>query len=389
MLNWRRIHNSWREYQARIKEKLRLFWYETRIRGHRLSQKLRFRWNRLFNRDTVHKSARALTQPVRKLPRKKREWNQKVNEIKNKGHQRLTIMIIPHGEKRIFNFHISLFMVGFAFMILLTVFTVSLFEAVNSGSEETEKEKLSEIDSRNNNEILNFQQAREAILEVGEDVNENHQKILNLLQTGDEELIPFEEVEALEELVRARVVSEESDDGFRYISEIFEFRTLYAQLRREMMALETLTRFINRRAEIRDNSPFAWPIFGGRLTSGYGLRFDPFGKGNIERHTGLDFGAAYGSPIYAPADGKVIRAVWSNGRTGYGTHLVIRHKYGFHTLYGHCSQLLVSMGENVQKGQKIALVGSTGRSTGPHLHYEVRLGSNQKPQDPRRYLPGL
>jgi murein DD-endopeptidase MepM/ murein hydrolase activator NlpD len=123
----------------------------------------------------------------------------------------------------------------------------------------------------------------------------------------------------------------------------------------------------------------ALPV-AGRITSGYGARPDPF-TGERSTHLGVDVGAPEGTPIRAPAPGVVLRA---GARGGYGNEVEIDHGGGVVTVYGHASEVLVAPGERIAAGQEIARVGSTGRSTGPHLHFEVRLGG--KPVDPRRAL---
>ena len=105
----------------------------------------------------------------------------------------------------------------------------------------------------------------------------------------------------------------------------------------------------------------------GRVTSGFGSRFHPI-LGYVRMHAGLDLAAAYGSPIVAAADGRVVSAGWSGG---YGNLVRITHAGGIQTMYGHMSRIVVASGTMVRQGQLIGYVGSTGLSTGPHLHYEV------------------
>ena len=114
----------------------------------------------------------------------------------------------------------------------------------------------------------------------------------------------------------------------------------------------------------------------GEFTSGFGMRFHPI-LHRQRMHTGLDIGAQQGTPIHAAADGVVITATYSRG---YGNMIILDHGGGVSTLYGHCSALFVNAGEKVARGQRIAAVGSTGLSTGPHLHWEVRIGG--KPVNP-------
>lgn len=105
-----------------------------------------------------------------------------------------------------------------------------------------------------------------------------------------------------------------------------------------------------------------------RIASGFGMRIDPVYK-TPKMHAGLDFTAPIGTEIYATGDG-IVRESGGAG-DGYGNKIVIDHGYGYQTLYGHCSKVLVKRGQKVKRGEKIGLVGSTGKSTGPHLHYEV------------------
>ena len=128
---------------------------------------------------------------------------------------------------------------------------------------------------------------------------------------------------------------------------------------------------------------FAWPVPGvNRITSKYGYRIHPVYK-TKKFHSGIDIGAGYGVNIVASADGVVTLAT-TNG--GYGKCIIINHGSGITTLYGHCSSLLVSKGDKVTKGQVIAKIGSTGVSTGPHLHFEVRV--NGSTRDPLSYVTG-
>ena len=119
-------------------------------------------------------------------------------------------------------------------------------------------------------------------------------------------------------------------------------------------------------------TPFAMPVKSAfRFTSGFGYRKDPKGAGT-RMHEGTDFAAGYGTPIYATADGVVTYADWENG---YGRLIKIQHSYGIETRYGHLSQIRVDVGQKVSRGDRIGDMGNSGRSTGTHLHYEIRFGA--------------
>jgi murein DD-endopeptidase MepM/ murein hydrolase activator NlpD len=120
----------------------------------------------------------------------------------------------------------------------------------------------------------------------------------------------------------------------------------------------------------------------GMVTSEFGYRKDPF-TGQTKGHSGLDLGAGKGTPIRAALPGTVY--VVRHSTSGYGYHVMVDHGGGFVTLYAHCSKILVTEGQKVEAGTVIAEVGSTGRSTGNHLHFEVRI--NGEKQNPRSYLP--
>ena len=118
----------------------------------------------------------------------------------------------------------------------------------------------------------------------------------------------------------------------------------------------------------------------GPITSPFGYRIHPI-FGTMRFHTGVDIGAYYGSPVLASDSGVVIDSGWLGG---YGNCIIVDHGGGYSTLYAHCSELYVSYGQSVSKGQQIAAVGSTGNSTGPHLHFEVRI--NGEPVDPLGFI---
>ena len=120
-------------------------------------------------------------------------------------------------------------------------------------------------------------------------------------------------------------------------------------------------------------APFDMPLKDNfRWTSGFGMRQDPKGWGT-RMHAGSDMAGAYGTPVYATADGVVIHAGWANG---YGRLIKIKHAFGIETRYGHLAQIRVEVGQKISRGDRIGDMGNSGRSTGTHLHYEVRIGGN-------------
>ncbi len=141
---------------------------------------------------------------------------------------------------------------------------------------------------------------------------------------------------------------------------------------------------IKNKEKMLASTPSIQPISNKNLThigSGFGYRIDPIYK-DLRAHKGMDFNAPLGTPIYATADGKVIDAGFNTG--GFGNRVVINHGYGYQTLYGHMLRIKARVGQEVKRGELIGYVGNTGKSTGPHCHYEVHR--NGYPVDPIYYF---
>ncbi len=134
---------------------------------------------------------------------------------------------------------------------------------------------------------------------------------------------------------------------------------------------DDIKKLIQNKEQLLSHTPAIQPVSNkdlSRIASGFGYRIDPIYK-TPKLHAGLDFAAPQGTPIYATADGTVTTA--GNTGNGYGNHVVINHGYGYETLYGHMVRVKAHAGQQVKRGEVIGWVGSTGKSTGPHCHYEV------------------
>lgn len=151
--------------------------------------------------------------------------------------------------------------------------------------------------------------------------------------------------------------------------------------RANVTAPSARTAFDPKAGAANPNMPSIWPVMG-HLSSGFGVRGNPFGGSSTEFHKGQDIAVPLGTPVMATADGVVVSACWHHG---YGNAIYIDHGNGIMTRYGHLSRIDVREGRTIKRGDLIALSGSTGRSTGPHLHYEVRI--NGEATNPLPYLP--
>ena len=145
-------------------------------------------------------------------------------------------------------------------------------------------------------------------------------------------------------------------------------------------SLRSLERYLSKAGRVLASLPSRWPL-RGPVNSDFGRRASPWSEGAGEFHSGLDIGAPRGTSVTAPAPGTVVYAGW---HAEYGITVIVDHGNDIKTLYGHLSKALVTADQKVQRGQVLALTGNTGRSSGPHLHYEIQVAG--QPVNPRGYL---
>ena len=158
-------------------------------------------------------------------------------------------------------------------------------------------------------------------------------------------------------------------------------KLLHQQVQSKTATWDGLLGTIKQENYRREMTPSVWPTNSTYVTSEFGRRYNPFDGTTSDWHGGLDIGDDYGAPIYATASGYVEQSGWYGG---YGRYVRLSHDYGYQTCYGHMSSINVSVGEYVKKGEVIGYVGSSGYSTGPHLHYEVLLWGQEV--NPREFL---
>lgn len=152
---------------------------------------------------------------------------------------------------------------------------------------------------------------------------------------------------------------------------------LTSRVKVQAKSYEQIDGLIRNKELLLSHTPAIQPVSNkdlNRIASGFGYRIDPVYK-TVKMHAGLDFAAPQGTPIYATANGTVTIA--GNRGNGYGNHVIINHGYGYETLYGHMVKVKVRSGQKVSRGEIIGWVGSTGKSTGPHCHYEVHKNGNK------------
>ena len=180
-----------------------------------------------------------------------------------------------------------------------------------------------------------------------------------------------------------RLLSSGRPDAVRQADWHREIARLRQDAERRLASFQEIAWYVGNQKSLRNATPSIWPT-AGRLTALFGYRFSPMRRDdgeNVEFHSGVDIANNPDTLIRATADGTVLFSGWSSG---YGSVIVVDHGYGLQTVYGHTSKTLVKVGVRVAKGQVIAYMGTTGRSTGAHLHYEVRRQG--RAVDPMQFL---
>lgn len=310
-----------------------------------------------------------------------------------KGSENLTVMFIPHSEKKICSFQISnLFLISFFLSILVMAFLGSYF-FVDRNKIEKEAFELNHSLIESTSDLEGIRNNILPLKDRTEELYRTTQKLLTILSNQKFKKIenstnalggPFEELseESQKELMQGSIEENKEGIGDEYsIQEVGDLSVLDRRIQLIQQQLEGLEGLFEQYRKNLKNLPSLFPVFGGGYaTSGFGLRRDPF-TSKIALHTGLDIANISGTPVISTANG----VVKSSGRTkGKGMFIVIQHAFGYSTEYLHLSSIYVQIGQRIEKGQVIGRLGNTGRSTGPHLHYEVRI--NGKAINPKPYI---
>jgi len=173
-------------------------------------------------------------------------------------------------------------------------------------------------------------------------------------------------------------------------SVLLQMQTTISSMNDDLLLMSGVKDYLTARQGFINSFPFSWPVSGGipRITAGYGFIENPFKPGEIRFHAGIDIPGDSSTPILATADGIVGPIYTNNYSTGehpdYGKFLIVKHDYGFETYYGHADHFIVKWGQHVKRGDILGYIGSSGPSTGPHLHYEIR--NNRVSIDPLSLL---
>ena len=294
------------------------------------------------------------------------------------GRQKFTIMFVPHSEKRVRNFSISLFGLVFLGLLLGVIFSAFLlFSTQFTGITKLLDIKSQRLDvTQGNLDVL-----LDEIFEL-RDISHTFEAALN--RTMDNLSLNSEgeasDIPTVGDLTSFFWVEEQEKGVLRELSDL---KTLGLTMQESIKSLEKISEVLMAQGELLVEIPTLWPVEDddGRVTLRFGPAEHPIYKG-LYLHKGLDIGYGYGKPILAAANGKVLERKYD--AQGFGNYILVRHSFGFQTKYAHLQNVYVNEGDMVAQGQVIGTMGNSGLSTGPHLHFEVRIGTQVV--DPERFL---
>ena len=296
--------------------------------------------------------------------------------VTQKGKQRFTVMLIPHSEKKIFNFQISFFTLIFLSSLLIIILLGFFLLATHFTSTNEQMTKVS--DELKTNEAT-LSSIKDKISDFRRVSKEFKDQMDNLLRMIDSEAASATGTGGPLPLATAPLTDETSSETLRELSELESMKTL---MDNSIEPLSEINKAVATFKELLADTPTLWPLKGthGNITTRFGWTIHPFYHYGY-LHTGIDIAWAAGTPVVATANGEVSQAGYSDD---FGNFVLLKHKYGFNTRYAHLMTSTVRKGQKVNRGDIIGYMGSTGLATGPHLHYEVRLGLDYV--DPMNFL---
>lgn len=275
----------------------------------------------------------------------------KVRTVLKKAFTPITIMLIPHTDKK--SLSIKIPSIGiFVSIILWFIGTVYVFSvAIDAFEYNRMQQKLDYYSSQ-------FMEMKSSMI---------------ALKKAETEFRSLFSVKSKEKILESL---DTSDTGS------IDMESLKQEIKLSMETIGEIKDYLSQQRDLYVSTPKGWPVDGGHISSSFGSRNHPR-SGDHQFHSGVDIAAEPGKPVKATADGIVSFSGWSGGS---GNLVALEHGFGYSTYYAHNKLLVVKVGQKVKRGDIIGYIGSTGNSTGPHVHYEVWRDS--KPMNPSAYLEG-
>jgi murein DD-endopeptidase MepM/ murein hydrolase activator NlpD len=284
-------------------------------------------------------------------------------------NRRYTIVLVPHSEKKVYNFHLTVLSLCCFILILTGVGGGLIFYGRSLGGA---RGVLADKDPRLNDAQASLDQLRDEIAQLLQQSRGFQSTLSNTLSTlgAENPKVNTGAAEGLSSLFDIRNMSGGT------LQEVRDIQRLTVYLSSVVEPLEELRTILDSQSALLTEIPSIWPIKDGigHISMLFGQNKHPF-TGQYYIHKGIDLSTyRQGDPIVATADGQVVTIESDAG--GFGNYVIIRHKHGFYTRYAHMLSFRVTTGQRVQQGEIIGYIGNTGLSTGPHLHYEVHIGSD-------------
>ncbi|NNM53118.1 MAG: M23 family metallopeptidase [Spirochaetales bacterium] len=294
------------------------------------------------------------------------------------GRQNFTIMLIPHSERKIINFKISVFALAFLGLLTTVVFVffvwyITSFTSVNR--------MLAQKSDRLDTAQANLDTMREEVGQLHRVAGQFEDTLDSTLKTVGVAPAKVQADNQMHGDLASLLNFQQVDGGA--VPEVGELKNLHNFMAATTEPLRELNNALSTEKSLLVDIPSLWPLKGvrGWITNPFGPAIHPF-TGQWYLHKGIDIAQRLGTPVVATANGKVAQIGYEP--FDYGNYIILKHNYGFSTRYAHLSRIYVTKGQDVSRGQVIGAIGSTGLSTGPHLHYEVMIGTQVV--DPTKYL---
>jgi murein DD-endopeptidase MepM/ murein hydrolase activator NlpD len=291
-------------------------------------------------------------------------------------NRRYTVVLVPHSEKRVYNLHITIFSMVCFFLVLAGIISAFFWYGVSySGT----RGMLADKDGRLKDVQASLDQLRGETSQLIRNAREFETALSGTLVTLGED-VPGSSPASYGDLSSFFNINE-SPDGL--VREVDDVRRLAAYLASVTDPVRQIGPLLDSQSALLTEIPSIWPIRGGigHISMYFGQNENPI-TGQYYIHKGIDLSTyRSGDPIVATADGQVVTIDYDSG---FGNYVIIKHKHGYYTRYAHMLGFKVKIGQRVQQNEIIGWIGNTGLSTGPHLHYEVHVGSDVV--DPYKYI---
>jgi murein DD-endopeptidase MepM/ murein hydrolase activator NlpD len=293
--------------------------------------------------------------------------------------RRYTVVLVPHSEKKVYNIHLTVFSV--CCFLLFTVGIVGAFFWYTASYSST-LTLLAGKDSRLKNTQASLDQLRDEITSLLHEARNFETALSDTLSTLGAEVKRDRNTQAGSGDLSSFFDIRETPEGM--LQEVADVRRLSAYLASAQDPIREIGTLLDSQSALLTEIPSVWPIKGGigHISMFFGQNVNPI-TGQYYIHKGIDLSTyRSGDPIVATADGQVVTIDFE--AEGFGNYVIIKHKHGYYTRYAHMQKAIVRIGQRVQQGEVIGFIGNTGLSTGPHVHYEVHIGSDVV--DPYKYI---